>query len=97
MGTSDGVITRVTILNQAYSIRSDDDPEYVRRLAGYVDQKLNQISQATPTVDSLKVAILTALNIADELFRARQTDDSDEAWLFKKLQECNLLLDDLAR
>ena len=97
MGSPGGGTTQVRILNQVYSIRSEDDPAYVRQLAEYVDGRLQQVSEATPSVDTLKVAILGALNIADELFRSRKADSDSENWYFLKLRECNLLLDELAK
>jgi cell division protein ZapA len=60
-------VTRVKIFNQTYDIRADD-AEYVESLAQFVDERMLEISKLTPTVDSLKVAILAALNIVDELF-----------------------------
>lgn len=96
MEGSDSGLTKVKILNQLYNIRSEDDPDYIRQLAEYVDQKLRQVSQSTPSVDTLKVAILTALNIADELFQAREKGGEGE-WYRQKIAECNLLLDQLAQ
>lgn len=63
-GTSGSVIS-VKIYNQNYEMRSED-PDYVRELAAELDQRMNEVSQQTPTVDSLKVAILAALNIIGE-------------------------------
>ncbi len=45
--------------------------EYVARLATYVDEKMRAAADSTPTGDSLRLAVLTALNVADELFRCR--------------------------
>ena len=64
---------RVEIYNQTYSIRSDGDNEYIQRLAEYVDRKMREISSGTFTVDSLKVAILAALHIADEYHQLQET------------------------
>jgi cell division protein ZapA len=58
---------RVEIYNQTYNIRSDGDTEYIIQLADFVDSRMREISSGTLTVDSLKVAILAALHIADEL------------------------------
>ena len=88
-----GGLTQVRILNQVYSVRSGDDPAYVRDLADYVDKKLHQVSDAAPTVDTLKVAILGALNIADELFRLRQSESESDLWYADRLRECHLTLD----
>lgn len=56
---------RVDIYDQTYHLRGSDG-EYISELAAYVDSKMRQVSQQASTVDSLKVAVLAALNIADE-------------------------------
>ena len=56
---------RVEIFDQAYNLRGTD-PEYIRRLAEFVDSKMRLIAEQTSTVDSLRLAVLAALNIADE-------------------------------
>lgn len=56
---------RVEIFDQAYNLRGTD-PEYIRRLAEFVDTKMRLIAEQTSTVDSLRLAVLAALNIADE-------------------------------
>lgn len=72
MGEDSERITAVKIYNRTYQVRSGGDPEYVRQLAQYVDERMTEVFELTPTVDSLKVAILAALNIADEYFSAKQ-------------------------
>lgn len=61
----------VDIYNQTYSLRAHD-PEYVLKLADMVDSKMRAISSTGETVDSLRVSILAALNIADELMRLQE-------------------------
>jgi Uncharacterized protein conserved in bacteria len=56
---------RVEIFDQAYNLRGTD-PEYIFKLAEYVDAKMRSVAQHANTVDSLRVAVLAALNIADE-------------------------------
>ena len=72
MGEGSEKITAVKIYNQTYQVRSGNDPEYIKRLAEYVDAKMTEVLEQTPTVDSLKVAVLAALNLADEYFSTRQ-------------------------
>ena len=72
METTAAPTIRVEIYNQTYSIRSDGDSEYLMQLADFVDGRMREISSGTLTVDSLKVAILAALQITDELFQARE-------------------------
>jgi len=61
----------VNIFGHPYSLRSDEDPSYVESLAAYVDRHMREVADRTRTADTLKIAILSALNIADELHRGR--------------------------
>lgn len=88
---------RVEIYNQTYSIRSDGDNEYIMRLAEYVDGKMREISSGTLTVDSLKVAILAALHIADEYHQLRMSQANVDAQLAARSSECSELLDKLLK
>jgi cell division protein ZapA len=56
---------RVEIYDQVYNLRGSD-PDYVFKLADYVDTKMRTVAEQTSTVDSLRLAVLAALNIADE-------------------------------
>ena len=56
---------RVEIYDQAYHLRGTD-PEYINKLAELVDTKMRAVASQTATVDSLRLAVLAALNIADE-------------------------------
>lgn len=59
-------LVQVEIYGQSYNLRGEGDAQYIQDLAAYVDRKMREVSEATATVDSIKVAILAALNIADE-------------------------------
>lgn len=56
---------RVEIYDQVYNLRGSD-PEYIEHLAEYVDSKMRAVAAQTATIDSLRLAVLAALNIADE-------------------------------
>jgi cell division protein ZapA len=56
---------RVEIFDQAYNLRGSD-PEYILKLAEYVDSKMRAVASATNTIDTVRLAVLAALNIADE-------------------------------
>jgi cell division protein ZapA len=58
---------KVEIYGQSYSLSGDLDENYVQKLARYVDEKMNAVAEATQTVDSVRVAVLAAMAIADEL------------------------------
>jgi cell division protein ZapA len=70
---SDGV-ARVDIFNRKYGIRGEN-PEHVKKLAALVNEKMVEVSKLTPTVDTLKVAILAALNIADDCLAAQKKEE----------------------
>jgi cell division protein ZapA len=61
----------VDIYDQTYHLRASD-PDYVQKLAAMVDGKMRAVSANGNTVDSLRVAVLAALNIADELVRLQE-------------------------
>jgi cell division protein ZapA len=84
---------RVEIYNQTYNIRSDGDNDYIMRLAEYVDGKMREISSGTLTVDSLKVAILAALHIADEYHQLKQQQEQSDQQLASRSAECAEMLD----
>ena len=66
---------RVEIYDQTYQLRGSD-PEYIGKLADYVDTKMRIVAQQASTVDSLRVAVLAALNIADEYLVLKSRYDS---------------------
>ena len=71
---SDGSVISVEIHGQRYPIRSTLDQDYVTRLASYVDEKMRAAADQTPTGDSLRLAVLTALNVADNGLRAKTAE-----------------------
>ncbi len=88
-----GRVIPVEIHGQRYPIRSSLEPEYVARLASYVDEKMRAAGEATPSSDSLRLAVLAALNIADELFRCRDATDARDGQLAERAGELERLLD----
>ncbi|MDQ7052120.1 MAG: cell division protein ZapA [candidate division KSB1 bacterium] len=67
-----GNIIKVTIYGTEYPIRGETDAEYIKKVAAYVDQKMYEVERSSSAKSTVKVAILAALNIADELFRERE-------------------------
>jgi cell division protein ZapA len=83
----------VEIAGQHYPIRSALDDGYVATLAAYVEQKMRAASDVAPTSDTLGLAILVALNIADELFRARAQQSSSGGELTERAIRLERLVD----
>lgn len=88
---------KVEIYDQAYTVRSDGDPAYLKELAEYVDQRMREISSGTLTVDSRKVAILAALYIADEFHQLRKLHQQADEQLATRSVECSDMLDRLLK
>lgn len=74
---------RVTILGQEYPLRAFADAEYVREIAASLDARMRKIQQAGPDRPPLKVAILAALNLMDEIF-ALKREQADVADRFER-------------
>jgi len=70
-------LVHVEIFGQGYSLNAGADPGYVEQLAAHVDAQMREVGKAAGAVDSLRVAVLAALNIADECFRLRGGTDSE--------------------
>ena len=68
--------TAVTIFGRTYHLRGSEDPQHLVELASIVDGKMREIAGDTGTADTLKVAILASLNLADEYLRSDLDDDS---------------------
>src|ERR1035438_7511090 len=66
---------RVEIFDQAYNLRGSD-PEYILKLAEYVDSKMRAVAEATNTIDTVRLAVLAALNIADEYHLLKRKQES---------------------
>jgi cell division protein ZapA len=86
-------VVPVDIQGQRYPIRTSLDPEYVARLAVYVEQKMRAAADSTTTGDAVRLAVLAALNIADELFRCREAAAAGNGQLAERFGELERLVD----
>jgi len=85
---------RVEIYDQTYQLRGSD-AEYIGQLADYVDTKMRLIAQQATTVDSLRVAVLAALNIADECLVLKRKYDSIASDYHARAQQLSGALDEV--
>jgi cell division protein ZapA len=95
MTNTTNTIVSVEIAGQRYPIRSSLDVAYVTELAAYVDEKMKAAANAAPTSDMLGLALLVALNLADESFRARQQSSSSSGELNERALRLEQLVDDV--
>ena len=86
-------VVHVEIHGQRYPIRTGLDAAYVAQLAAYVDAKMEAAARETPAGDTLKLAVLAALNIADEFFRARDEEADRLASFADRAGELERMLD----
>ena len=89
---SEGVVS-VEIRGLRYPIRSSLDAQYVTELASFVDEKMRSASETTPSSDLLRLAVLAALNIADELFRCQEAQQERRGALAERTKALERLVD----
>lgn len=69
---------KVEIFGQEYKIKGVGNPQYVHKIAGYVDKKMREIAHSSGIMSQSRIAILAALNITDELYQVRETREKAE-------------------
>jgi cell division protein ZapA len=72
-------VVHVDLIGQRYAVRSDLDPQYIGELASYLDEKMRMAARELASADPMRVAVIAALNIVDELYRAREESSGSEA------------------
>ena len=87
MATKTTTATEVEIFGSVYNVRGEKDPEYLQELADLVDKRMREIARQVATVDSAKIAIRTALNIADELFQCQRQQEGSRVEVEEKVAE----------
>lgn len=87
-----GVVT-VKIYDRTYALRTSGDPEGLRRLCADLDRRMRKAADCSGAADSMKVAILAALTLADELERARDTLEKMDESLSRRALACVSMLE----
>jgi cell division protein ZapA len=86
-------VVHIDVQGQAYAVRSELDPAYIAELAAYVDEKMRLAASEIPSADSVRIAIIAALNLADELFRARKAGSGLETQVLARTAEIERMVD----
>jgi cell division protein ZapA len=84
---------KIEIFDQTYNVNAESDEVYMRELAAYVDGKMRAVAEATKLVDSVKIAVLAALNMADELFVVRQEREDWKGPVRERVERCAQIVD----
>ena len=95
MADKDGNQIKITIFGQEYSVKAPADPTYIKKIAEYVDTKMREVQSGfSSTQSSNRIAILSAMNITDELFNAKKRGDSDNNEIEEKITSLIELIDE---
>ena len=86
---------KITIFGQEYSVKAPADPTYIKNIAEFVDTKMREVQSGfSSTQSSNRIAILSAMNITDELFNAKKRGDSDNNEIEEKITSLIELIDE---
>jgi len=88
-------LVQVEIYGQRYTLKGSEDSAYVESLAAHVDKRMRELADSSSTVDSLKVAVLAAVNIADEYFRLKLSGEGVEDRIHEMTEQIGGLLDEV--
>jgi cell division protein ZapA len=83
----------VYILGQKYTIKGDAPEEYIQQLANYVQDKIKEVYNNSPSITPVKASILAAITIADELHRLRNEEENLTKSIEEKTVELTRLFD----
>lgn len=91
--TPEAATVTIRILDQSYPVRSSLDPAELQRLADYVQKKMRTITTQAPHGDLVRVAVLAALNIADDYFRCRERRTDSDRVIRERTAEIEAVVD----
>ncbi|HEX5216764.1 MAG TPA: cell division protein ZapA [Vicinamibacterales bacterium] len=86
-------VVHIDIHGQRYSLKSELEPQYVSELATLVDEKMRAAAQELTSADPLRIAVIAALNLADDLVRIREQGAGVEGRLIARTAEIERLVD----
>ena len=86
---------QISIFGQEYSVKAPADPEYIKKIAEFLDEKMREVQSGfSTTQSSTRIAILAGMNITDELFNSRQSGDSVNNDVEQKISSLIELIDE---
>jgi len=90
--------TTVEIFGRRFELRATEPSEHLEELARYVDKRMRELAEVSPHVDTAKLAVLTALNITDELFREQTSEPGTQTeWLRHRVDGLIARLDEVLK
>tara|TARA_Y100001935_G_scaffold110485_1_gene91694 strand:+ start:204 stop:494 length:291 start_codon:yes stop_codon:yes gene_type:complete len=86
---------KISIFGQEYSVKAPADPDYIKKIAQYLDEKMREVQSGfSSTQSSTRIAILAGMNITDELFTSKQSGEIDSSDAEQKISSLIELIDD---
>ena len=86
-------VVNVDIHGQRYAVRSDLDPQYIQELARFLDERMTAAARELASNDPLRIAVIAALNVSDELYRLRLDSQGADGRMRARTEEIERLLD----
>jgi cell division protein ZapA len=86
-------VVHIDIQGQKYAVRSELDPQYIAEIAVFVDEKMRLAARELASADPLRVAVMAAMNIADEVFRGRNEAGGNKGRLTARTIEIERIVD----
>lgn len=83
----------IQIMGQKFVVRSESDEDYVKHVATFVNERISEILSKTKSVASLNVALLAAMNIADEFFKYKEREGDKFRGVTKRIEQMIELID----
>lgn len=77
----------VSMMGQKFMVRSESEEDYIQQISSFVDKKIDEIQQNTKSVSSVHVALLAAMNIADEYFKFKNGRQGAVERVEKKIKD----------
>ena len=85
----------ISIFGQEYSVKAPADPDYIKKIAEYLDEKMREVQSGfSTTQSSTRIAILAGMNITDELFNSRQSGESENNEVEQKISSLIELIEE---
>ena len=86
---------QISIFGQEYSVKAPADPDYIKKIAEYLDEKMREVQSGfSTTQSSTRIAILAGMNITDELFNSRQSGESENTEIEQKISSLIELIEE---
>ena len=85
---------KANIFGHSYTIKGDVPPEYIKQISDFVDRKMNEVSASVPNGSTSHIAILVALNIADEYLQLKRNSSGSDSVLDEKTKNLISMLDE---